>query len=213
MLPNCPFNDTVHVRLFDAEHGSNIFLKIISSGIQASNLNNLSLGEFCMRMLRTSFKFFWVQSGTRLITGCLPSTTFRHHIVGIILHRPFEKMIWIHTRGVVAFVQNLESWRNWTMMNFIGNAMSPCVLIIERQSPVSMDSSTANPNPTIISLFDFPPKIAMLFRIKLEKFDRWIYGFGRFIHIHIMFGFSVIAGAGCIRYDAPILPNFSYNVK
>ena len=105
-------------------------------------------------------------------------------------------MLKVYTMIIVAFVANIFA-ANITFMDEIGNAMSTESLSSNFYIPVSFFAFSSSPIPASSNGINgkLGKKSFDLSLIDLEKFGRLIYGFGRFIHIHIMFGFRAVSGA------------------
>lgn len=82
-----------------------------------------------------------------------------HHIKNIIRSCSKKQMGWIDANSVIAFMQNVEPFRDKTISQLPRHAMSPQFnIMIDAYLPISISSFAGFPYPAIFSLFDFRPK-------------------------------------------------------
>lgn len=183
--------------------------------INSSDFDNLGFIKFCKMALGTMGNKFWIFSQCIAIPYWGIVTFFYSFILHIICVRSYKKMVWIYATWNIAFVKHAHSGRNIALVNSIGKAMRTFGGPAKPKISIPIFVAAGSPNPAI-NLINYRHFIPKTFGFFLGELDGWVklaYGLFRFIHIRIMFGFSVIAGADYIRYDAPILADLTLSVK
>ena len=92
-------------------------------------------------------------------THCWPSPLF-YSVYHIVLVRSKKQMIGIATRGIIAVVQNVKSFWNFTMGKLVSNSVRRCVMAVLFIFSVAKGKPRFCPRPALIvrSLFHVPPK-------------------------------------------------------
>jgi hypothetical protein len=115
-------------------------------------------------------------------------------------------VIWIDAGRIVAPMQNVI--RNWPSVHQPRKAVSPNQLTFNPEKSVAVGTFRPNPKPAAFRRrikVHFPPEVAGLLGIQLEKFRCRSKSLGRFIHGDFMFGFSGFPALNTLANRAPIL--------
>jgi hypothetical protein len=83
-----------------------------------------------------------------------PCAALPDHVVRVVTICASEEMIRVDAPPVVALVADAISWRNWSQMQHVANAMRVPILAVIQKSSVPLVVGSANPEPACVRFPD-----------------------------------------------------------
>ena len=90
----------------------------------------------------------------------IPRTALPHHVVGVLLMRSKEQMIWVAARRIVTSVADKARvvLGDWTVRQFVSNPVSMRGAAPQPEFAVAITAYIADPRPATICLVDARPE-------------------------------------------------------